>query len=179
MPSKKVRFDVFKRDGFVCQYCGRTPPEVVLEVDHINPKSKGGKDNINNYITACVDCNRGKAGTPLDKLPDGPRKNLRVLRETRAQLKAYNILVEEQEQDYLDAIDRINKIFKETYPTKIPTEQFNRTATRTFLTHLPEVAVRNAMAKACSFINDNPYSALKYYCGICWNRIKNPETRDW
>ena len=34
--SKKMRFDVFKRDGFQCQYCGSTPPSVVLEVDHIH-----------------------------------------------------------------------------------------------------------------------------------------------
>ena len=46
--SKKIRFEVFKRDGFTCQYCGNTPPNVILEVDHIEPKSKNGKDDINN-----------------------------------------------------------------------------------------------------------------------------------
>ena len=40
--SKKVRFEVFKRDGFRCVYCGEAAPKVVLHVDHINPVSKGG-----------------------------------------------------------------------------------------------------------------------------------------
>lgn len=33
--SKRVRFDVFKRDSFKCQYCGKSAPDVILEVDHI------------------------------------------------------------------------------------------------------------------------------------------------
>ena len=35
--SKSVRFEVFKRDSFKCQYCGKSAPDVVLEVDHIIP----------------------------------------------------------------------------------------------------------------------------------------------
>ena len=58
--QKKKRFEVFKRDGFQCAYCGRTHRAVGLECDHIEPKSKGGSDDINNLITACFDCNRGK-----------------------------------------------------------------------------------------------------------------------
>lgn len=38
----KLRFDVFKRDKFQCVYCGRMPPDVTLEVDHIIPKACGG-----------------------------------------------------------------------------------------------------------------------------------------
>jgi 5-methylcytosine-specific restriction endonuclease McrA len=46
--SKKIRFEVFKRDSFICQYCGRSAPNVTLEVDHIEPISKGGTDDILN-----------------------------------------------------------------------------------------------------------------------------------
>jgi 5-methylcytosine-specific restriction endonuclease McrA len=48
--SKKLRFEVFKRDSFTCQYCGKTPPLVVLEVDHIHPVSKGGSCGMDNLI---------------------------------------------------------------------------------------------------------------------------------
>jgi HNH endonuclease len=40
--SKRVRFEVFKRDRFCCQYCGRHPPDIVLEIDHIIPVCDGG-----------------------------------------------------------------------------------------------------------------------------------------
>ena len=56
----KLRFQIFQKDNFTCHYCGRKPPECVLEIDHRFPKSKGGKDNINNYITSCRECNIGK-----------------------------------------------------------------------------------------------------------------------
>jgi hypothetical protein len=55
-----VRFEVFKRDGFTCQYCGKKPPEAVLEVDHVTPESKGGTNTIENFKTSCFECNRGK-----------------------------------------------------------------------------------------------------------------------
>lgn len=40
--TKTVRFEVFKRDSFTCQYCGRKAPEAVLNVDHIKPVASGG-----------------------------------------------------------------------------------------------------------------------------------------
>lgn len=63
--SKKLRFEVFKRDKFTCQYCGRTAPDVILEVDHIHPKAANGKDDIMNLVTSCYDCNRGKGKRQL------------------------------------------------------------------------------------------------------------------
>lgn len=63
--SKRVRFEIFKRDAFICQYCGQRPPDVVLEVDHIEPVAAGGSNDEINLITSCWDCNRGKAGRQL------------------------------------------------------------------------------------------------------------------
>ncbi len=62
---KKLRFEVFKRDKFTCQYCGRMAPDAILEVDHIKPVAEGGTNEILNLITSCRDCNRGKGKTPL------------------------------------------------------------------------------------------------------------------
>lgn len=63
--SKKTRFEIFSRDKFTCQYCGRKVPDTVLEVDHIIPKSKNGTDDFINLITSCFDCNRGKSNRQL------------------------------------------------------------------------------------------------------------------
>lgn len=62
-----IRFDVFNRDGFRCRYCGRGPAQgVYLEADHVIPRSAGGPDTLDNLVTACWDCNRGKSDKPLD-----------------------------------------------------------------------------------------------------------------
>jgi 5-methylcytosine-specific restriction endonuclease McrA len=46
--------NVFKRDGFQCQYCGTQKD---LTLDHLIPKAKGGKTSWNNLVTACKKCN--------------------------------------------------------------------------------------------------------------------------
>ena len=58
--TKSKRFDVFLRDNFTCRYCGKHPPQIKLEVDHIKPVSLGGSNDINNLVTSCYECNRGK-----------------------------------------------------------------------------------------------------------------------
>lgn len=60
-----VRFDVLKRDGFRCTYCGVGAAGAVLHVDHIQSKWSGGADDMANLTTACEDCNMGKGKRPL------------------------------------------------------------------------------------------------------------------
>jgi CRISPR/Cas system Type II protein with McrA/HNH and RuvC-like nuclease domain len=64
--NNKKRFEVFKRDKFTCQYCGKQAPLVELEVDHIVPISKGGGDEMFNLATSCFTCNRGKRAQILN-----------------------------------------------------------------------------------------------------------------
>jgi 5-methylcytosine-specific restriction endonuclease McrA len=77
--TKKQRFNVFKRDHFTCQYCGQTPPAVVLEVDHITPVVEGGSNDILNLLTACFDCNRGKGKDGLESVPETVAQRAEVL----------------------------------------------------------------------------------------------------
>lgn len=58
--TPKNRFAILERDWFACKYCWWKPPFVQLEIDHIIPKSKWGKDTIENLITSCSICNIGK-----------------------------------------------------------------------------------------------------------------------
>ena len=63
--GKRLRFSVFQRDQFTCQYCGAQPPDVVLVCDHITPVALGGETTIDNLITSCESCNQGKADRSL------------------------------------------------------------------------------------------------------------------
>jgi hypothetical protein len=59
----RLRFKILLRDGFTCQYCGRSPrkdPAVVLNVDPIKPRNNGGTFEEKNLITSCRECNIGK-----------------------------------------------------------------------------------------------------------------------
>ncbi|HQI46873.1 MAG TPA: HNH endonuclease, partial [Bacteroidales bacterium] len=57
-----IRWQVFKRDNWRCVACGQSADDnVILHIDHILPRSKGGKDEINNYQTLCETCNIGKS----------------------------------------------------------------------------------------------------------------------
>jgi hypothetical protein len=59
MPA--LRFRVLARDGWKCVSCGKSAEDdVVLHVDHILPRSKGGADEFDNYQTLCHTCNLGK-----------------------------------------------------------------------------------------------------------------------
>lgn len=58
--TPKKRFEILERDKFTCRYCGKKAPDVVLEVDHIIPVSKGGTNAKTNLITSCRKCNQGK-----------------------------------------------------------------------------------------------------------------------
>ncbi len=87
--TKKARFEVFKRDSFKCQYCGRSAPDVLLRVDHIHPVSKGGDNDIINLITACFDCNSGKSDVLIDDKAAivRQREQLEALNDRRSQLE--------------------------------------------------------------------------------------------
>ncbi|HUC25387.1 MAG TPA: HNH endonuclease [Streptosporangiaceae bacterium] len=59
--SSKLRYLVFRRDNYTCRYCGASAPDVQLEADHVMPRSKGGRDVLENLVTACQACNGGKS----------------------------------------------------------------------------------------------------------------------
>jgi 5-methylcytosine-specific restriction endonuclease McrA len=57
----RLRFEVFRRDSYTCQYCGRSAPEYPLHVDHIIAWSNGGSTEISNLIKACIEFKLGKS----------------------------------------------------------------------------------------------------------------------
>jgi hypothetical protein len=70
--SLTVRFAILKRDRFTCVYCGAHPPQVQIEVDHFHPESRGGRTDMANLVTSCIECNRGKGTQLFDDLTGMP-----------------------------------------------------------------------------------------------------------
>jgi 5-methylcytosine-specific restriction endonuclease McrA len=67
---KLTRFEVFNRDHYTCQYCGKETRQLTL--DHVIPRYRGGQHTWENVVSACVPCNRRKAG----KTPEEARMTL-------------------------------------------------------------------------------------------------------
>ncbi|MDP6141826.1 MAG: HNH endonuclease [Dehalococcoidales bacterium] len=65
-PRPKIKFTrlgVFHRDNYICQYCTQESRELTL--DHVIPRYRGGEHTWENVVSACVPCNRRKAGRTL------------------------------------------------------------------------------------------------------------------
>ena len=172
--GNSLRFKVFKRDLFVCQYCGATPPSVILEVDHIHPVSKGGKNGIDNLITACFSCNRGKAGTPLSEIPKSLADKAIEIAEREAQLKGYSKILQAKEKrvyremwDIAAAIEGVERL--DDYSSR------DLQSIRRFLQDLPAIQIIEAARIARSRFPYRSSKTFKYFCGICWKMIRSED----
>jgi len=61
-----MRRVIYKRDGYRCQFCGRTLKAEECTIDHLVPLALGGLDEMINYVTACGPCNQQKSSMPLE-----------------------------------------------------------------------------------------------------------------
>jgi hypothetical protein len=164
--SKRVRFEVFKRDLFTCQYCGATPPDVVLEVDHIEAVANGGGNEEGNLVTACFDCNRGKSAVALTVAPEPLAERAERVAEAEAQLAAYRAVMRDlEERKDVDAWAVLFALYGENFTTKA-----RYSSVRTFLERLPYETVLEA-AEVAGRTRYGKDRKFRYFCGICWKRI--------
>jgi len=63
--SKRIRFEVLRRDGYKCHYCHTQ--DAKLTIDHVIPQALGGNDNPDNLVACCQDCNLGKTSINPDE----------------------------------------------------------------------------------------------------------------
>ncbi len=205
--SKKLRFEVFKRDKFQCQYCGRKAPDVVLEVDHITPVATGGDNNITNLITSCFDCNRGKKDTPLNinQTLEKQRLQMEILQEKREQLE----MIFEWRKELNDLEEYQDSLFSQYIEDKIKpftmTDQFKHTILKTLSKYsyediitaidlsakkylryddngeLTQDSVNNYLNKIGGILNNAKMPPIQqkinYVKGICRNRFEYFDNR--
>jgi hypothetical protein len=172
--SQTLRFEVFKRDEFKCQYCGSHPPDVILEIDHIIPVSDDGETIEENLITACFNCNRGKGVRSLTAVPKSLKDKASEIQEREAQILGYREVMQV-------TIDRIEQDAWHVLSILIPEsiEKGTRKAwyqsVKNFLRRLPLHEVLEAAEIANTKFPWSSAHTFKYFCGICWNKIKRSE----
>lgn len=171
--GKTKRFEVFRRDGFTCQYCGNRPPDIVLEVDHIDPVSKGGSDHDLNLITSCFDCNRGKRDRVLSERAIKPDADLEFLKVQQEIAEARRFLEAERrrEEVTLQVIEAIQRAWEECDMTDddVPADSVVRSWLSRFNPQLIVKAIRRGSGKVRSGHTYGGFSgAVRYISGVMY-----------
>lgn len=171
--SKRTRFEIFKRDQFTCQYCGDHPPKVILHIDHIVAVANGGASSIDNLVTACDGCNLGKSDVPLSSIPQSLADKAALIEEAEEQLRGYHAIIQAKESRLDGEVWQVWEIF-EPGAKEMRRDYFR--SIRRFIETLGVFAVKNSMDAAVNKFYFRPsHSTFKYFCGICWNKIKRDE----
>lgn len=180
-----LRFEVFKRDRFTCTYCGKSPPNVLLEVDHVLPRSAGGTDVIENLTTACYGCNRGKGAKLLEQGSSAPVSAEAVtnLRERNKQARAYAQLVREERELIDESVQDVIECWAQHYQAAQVDGQW------TCSTYFPErpsiaryiraIGLHSVLEAVDIAAARFPYSSgatpSRYFYGVCRNMQRERE----
>lgn len=171
--SKGRRFEIFKRDGFCCQYCGATPPKALLHVDHIHPVKLGGSNDPDNLITACDECNLGKSATPLSSVPKSLADRAEEVAEREAQIAGYAAIMEAARERVEEDMWRVAEELQPGASDGYSRDRLN--GIKHFINTIGLYEVLEAADIANSKYRIGSSSAFKYFCGICWRKIREAE----
>lgn len=169
--SKKARFEVFKRDKFECQYCGAHPPSSILHVDHIHPVAKGGKNDMDNLITACESCNQGKSDRELSDIPQSLQEKAALIIEREAQIKGYQRALDAKKLRIEEEAEQVVDVYEKFVPG-FTLSQSAFVSVKRFVDELGVHMVCDSMERACTNPRIGRNQEFKYFCGICWAKIK-------
>lgn len=164
-----MRFEVFKRDGFACQYCGATPPGALLHVDHIVAVANGGDNSADNLITACQPCNLGKGAVPLSVTPQSLREKAKETAEREEQIRGYQEVLQEKRLRLDADAWRVAELLFGDH--SVCRDWF--LSIRRFCDTMGLDGVIGAAEIALSRMPQGSRGALfRYFCGVCWNKIR-------
>lgn len=168
--SKRLRYEVLRRDGFACRYCGAMAPDARLTVDHVIPSSLGGRDEPSNLVTACADCNAGKSATPSDAtvVADVEADALRWAEAMRA---AQEILVERQQEDAA-VVAAFLGVWDEFMPSADLPMDFGDSVIGFHRSGLPVEVIREAAFIAVGAEHVAVRQRFRYFAGVCRRKIE-------
>lgn len=172
--SKRLRYEVFRRDDFTCRYCGAKAPDVQLRPDHVVPVALGGTDDPSNLVTSCDACNSGKTSTT----PDAPvvaDVSADALRWSRALAVAAAQMRGELagRQEIYEQVDEWWAGWTYGGERRLPLPRPGdwRSSVDSFLAAgLPLDVLRWCIDKAMAS-KARPEQTWRYMCGIAWRKV--------
>jgi hypothetical protein len=168
--SRRVRFEVLRRDNHTCRYCGASAPNVALTVDHVVPSALGGSDDPSNLVTACRDCNAGKGSTSPDERVVAEVDELAVKYaaafEQASEMRRAKAATEREvaEDFYVEA----HKMWP--HDDWLPGD-WDTSIIRLAGAGLELEAMLAYVSVAVCAMNIPPRRMFRYFCGCCWNEV--------
>jgi hypothetical protein len=173
--SKRLRYEILKRDGNKCRYCGATADESPLTIDHVVPVSLGGTDDPGNLVAACKDCNAGKSSSN----PDAPLVAA-VSDDALRWAAAIRTTAEAMAED-AEARGRQKARFKRAWfefefgrynePAPLPAG-WAATVDAFLNGGLPLPVVLDCIDKTMGAQKVRAEDKFRYLCGIAWKKVK-------
>lgn len=182
--SKRTRFEVFKRDLFTCCYCGRRPPDTILQVDHVIARASGGTDDAENLATSCVDCNQGKSDKSLGSISPAVDEFARLeamqeMAERALLVKQHGAVIQAKRQAEIEAVDLVLRWWTDIGGTG---ESFQNRSVVVFLSKLTLDEIYESIEatgrKWDQVDRMKTFEAWRYFCGCCWTLIKKPKAAE-
>ena len=170
--GKTARFEVFRRDNFTCKYCGQSAPDVPLDIDHVIPVSLGGADTPSNLVTACKDCNQGKASRPMDD-PFAEKVNEDAAGWAEAMRRASEERRKVREIEIRNA-QEFYSLWSEYGPATDLPRDFPQTVTRFLRLGLEKSDLAELVVSVDHRGVRDPW---RYFCGACHNRVRQNQER--
>lgn len=172
--SKRLRYEVFRRDNHTCVYCGRSAPDVKLQPDHVVPEALGGRTEPANLVTACEECNAGKSATPPDAttVESVSDSAVRWAGAMRAAADAALADLDAREEAREEFLEKWNswKAGDETMP--LP-GNWADSVDRFLAAGLPMRILADCVDRAMSKPKIKAADLFRYMCGIAWSRVND------
>lgn len=174
--SKRLRFEIFRRDNHACRYCGAMAPEAKLTVDHVIPSATGGSDEPSNLVTACADCNGGKTSITPDSphVQDVAELSVKWSAAIKAAADTMTAQLKNDESALQHFEHHIWGAWIYGYQAKpYPLPVSWRSSIRAFLAAgLTMGILEECVDIACERDYMNPESRFKYMCGVAWRKVR-------
>jgi hypothetical protein len=174
--SKRLRYEILRRDSNTCRYCGAKAPDVPLRVDHVTPVALGGSDDPTNLVTACHDCNAGKSSVPADAAVVADVEQGALRWAAAMQQAADNLLDQETpELEYRGAfLAEWNRWGrgkgKDRKAIELPGD-WKASVERFRIASLPMWMWADMVDASMGNEKVLEVNKFKYCCGIAWNRV--------
>ncbi|WP_037789033.1 HNH endonuclease [Streptomyces natalensis] len=173
--SKRLRYEILRRDQHTCRYCGATAPDVPLRIDHVTPVALGGTDTPDNLVTACQDCNSGKSSASpdahhVDNVSQDALRWADAMKQAADNLRKQETPKLEYRDAFLAEWNRWHVGKGEAKEVPLPNDwkpamdRFRVAGVPTWMWgDIVDIGMTNEKVK--------PENTFRYCCGIAWNKV--------